>query len=247
MGREVPARRGPGDRDGTRSKITGLVLELSGYSHTLGAPECVSIMPSKLKIYFCGSIRAGRGDVDLYGRIVEMLGAYGKVLTPFVADKAVMGTSPEEGTARGDKEIYDRDMELMGECHAVVAEVTQPSLGVGYELGQGSAMGKTILCLYRPQQDKLLSAMIRGAEQKGKFITRDYKEEELPKIFEEFFTECVAIKHKDSLDWDTYEPIAQHPRLSVTAGAFNGFGMYTSTNNELLAVVHSVVLIPQLL
>ena len=36
----------------------------------------------------------------------------------------------------------------------VVAEVTQPSLGVGYEIGRAVAFGKTILCLYRPQPDK---------------------------------------------------------------------------------------------
>ena len=32
---------------------------------------------------------------------------------------------------------------------AVIAEVTQPSLGVGYEIGRALAMGKKILCLYR--------------------------------------------------------------------------------------------------
>ena len=37
---------------------------------------------------------------------------------------------------------------------AIVAEVTQPSLGVGYEIGRAVAMGKRILCLYRPQPDK---------------------------------------------------------------------------------------------
>ena len=36
----------------------------------------------------------------------------------------------------------------------LVAEVTQPSLGVGYELGRAVAMGKKILCLYRPQSDR---------------------------------------------------------------------------------------------
>ena len=46
----------------------------------------------------------------------------------------------------------------------MVAEVTQPSLGVGYELGRAVDMGKAILCLYRPQEDKLLSAMIRGMD-----------------------------------------------------------------------------------
>ena len=36
----------------------------------------------------------------------------------------------------------------------LIAEVTQPSLGVGYEIGRAVAMGKNILCLYRPQQGK---------------------------------------------------------------------------------------------
>ena len=36
----------------------------------------------------------------------------------------------------------------------MVAEVTQPSLGVGYEIGRGFALGLKILCLYRPQPDK---------------------------------------------------------------------------------------------
>ena len=36
----------------------------------------------------------------------------------------------------------------------MIAEVTQPSLGVGYEIGRGFALGLNILCLYRPQPDK---------------------------------------------------------------------------------------------
>ena len=36
----------------------------------------------------------------------------------------------------------------------LVAEVTQPSLGVGYEIGRAVAMDKKILCLYRPQEGK---------------------------------------------------------------------------------------------
>ena len=36
----------------------------------------------------------------------------------------------------------------------LVAEVTQVSLGVGYEIGRAAIMGKRTLCLYRPQPDK---------------------------------------------------------------------------------------------
>ncbi len=36
----------------------------------------------------------------------------------------------------------------------LVAEVTQVSMGVGYEIGRAVSMGKKTLCLYRPQSDK---------------------------------------------------------------------------------------------
>jgi len=39
-------------------------------------------------------------------------------------------------------------------CPAVVAEVTQPSLGVGYEIGRAIEKNKKILCLFRPDSGK---------------------------------------------------------------------------------------------
>lgn len=38
------------------------------------------------KIYFAGSIRAGRNDAQLYAKIVGILKSYGKVLTEHVGD-----------------------------------------------------------------------------------------------------------------------------------------------------------------
>jgi len=137
-------------------------------------------------IYFCGSIRAGRQDVELYARMIGKLDSYGKVLTPFVGDSKITVKGSEH--TGGDKGIHDRDVELLEKSDAIVAEVTQPSLGVGYEIGRAVAMGKRILCLYRPQPDKLLSAMIRGADDGGsKFLVKDYKEDELDDIFRGFF------------------------------------------------------------
>ena len=50
---------------------------------------------------------------------------------------------------------------MLAKADVVVAEVTQKSLGVGYELGRAEAIGKPILALYRgAKQD--LSAMIAG-------------------------------------------------------------------------------------
>lgn len=121
------------------------------------------------KIYFAGSIRGGRDDVALYFGLVEHLRAHGDVLTEHVADKslALLG---EDGLS--DKKIHDRDINWLGEANIVVAEVTKASLGVGYELGRmverniwvPESQRKHILCLYRPQIDKRLSAMIAGSD-----------------------------------------------------------------------------------
>ncbi len=43
-----------------------------------------------------------------------------------------------------------------------MADVTAPSLGVGYEIGIAETLGKPILCLYRRQRGRRLSAMIAG-------------------------------------------------------------------------------------
>ena len=65
----------------------------------------------KKGIYFCGSIRAGRQDVDLYSTLIEKLNVFGKVMTPFVGDKTItISGSEHEG---GDKGIHDRDVELL--------------------------------------------------------------------------------------------------------------------------------------
>eukprot|EP00088_Acartia_fossae_P039085 TRINITY_DN4067_c0_g1_i1.p1 TRINITY_DN4067_c0_g1~~TRINITY_DN4067_c0_g1_i1.p1 ORF type:complete len:156 (-),score=32.30 TRINITY_DN4067_c0_g1_i1:554-1021(-) len=151
-------------------------------------------MTSALKIYFCGSMRGGRQDVDLYGKLVEKLGAYGSVLTPFVADKKITNLGSEH--AGGDKGIHDRDVELLEQSDVIVAEVTQPSLGVGYEIGRAVAMNKPILCLYRPQEGKLLSGMIRGMDNGSDLRALDYSIDQVDGIIKNFMAQGF-VKTKD--------------------------------------------------
>lgn len=46
----------------------------------------------------------------------------------------------------------------------LVAEVTQPSLGVGYEIGRAVALGKVIICLFRPDsgKSKILRTLLKN-------------------------------------------------------------------------------------
>jgi nucleoside 2-deoxyribosyltransferase len=63
----------------------------------------------------------------------------------------------------GDRYIHDRDMTWLSSCDLVVAEVTAPSLGVGYELGWATALKKPVLCLHQAISGRPLSAMIGGS------------------------------------------------------------------------------------
>ncbi|KAM6922353.1 5-hydroxymethyl-dUMP N-hydrolase isoform 1-T1 [Lycodopsis pacificus] len=140
-----------------------------------------------MKVYFCGSIRGGRDDVHIYRRIVQKLQSYGSVLTEHVGSTEISERG-EDAASGGDRIIHDRDVDWLQQSDVVVAEVTNPSLGVGYELGRAVAMEtKNILCLFRPSSGRRLSAMIRGADDGDQFVVKDYREEEVENVLEEFF------------------------------------------------------------
>ena len=132
-----------------------------------------------MKIYFAGSIRGGRNDAEIYSQIIEFLKRYGKVLTEHVGKKDLnsMGES-----ALSDKQIHDRDIKWLLESDLMVAEVTNPSLGVGYEIGRAIEAEKKIICLYR-ESDKELSAMISGC--KNIDTIKYYQLEDIKKAIED--------------------------------------------------------------
>jgi 2'-deoxynucleoside 5'-phosphate N-hydrolase len=112
-----------------------------------------------MNIYFAGSIRGGREDAALYGRIIDFLKQYGNVFTEHIGDASLTDQGDEGFT---DRQIHDRDMEWLISANVIVAEVTTISTGVGYEIGKAVALGKKVICLYREQPGKKLSAMIAG-------------------------------------------------------------------------------------
>ncbi|KAA3628516.1 MAG: nucleoside 2-deoxyribosyltransferase [Bacteroidetes bacterium] len=135
-----------------------------------------------MKIYFAGSIRGGRDDRALYLDLIQFLQQFGEVLTEHVGDQHLSVYGEDQLTDQG---IYERDMEWLRSCDVVVAEVTTPSLGVGYELGKAEDLGKTILCLYRKQPGKRLSAMLNG---NSNVLNKTYQtREEAFEILSNFF------------------------------------------------------------
>lgn len=111
------------------------------------------------KVYFACSIRGGRDDADWYGDLVEVIKKYAELLTEIFADKQLTTA----GMSKPSGEIWSNDIKWIGQADAIIAEVTNPSLGVGYEIAKAEKMGKPILCLFRQEGERKLSAMIDGS------------------------------------------------------------------------------------
>ena len=112
-----------------------------------------------MKIYFAGSIRGGRDDKELYLQLIQYISQYGQVLTEHIGEKNLTEFGE---TILQDDGIYTRDMAWLRKADVVIAEVSTPSLGVGYEISKAEDMNKKMLCLYRTEPNKRLSAMIGG-------------------------------------------------------------------------------------
>jgi len=59
-----------------------------------------------------------------------------------------------------DTEIFERDMEWLSQAHVVIAEVTQPSLTIGFEIARAITLDKPVLCLFRPSSGHSMKIFI---------------------------------------------------------------------------------------
>ena len=115
-----------------------------------------------LKIYFAGAIRGGREQASGYRDIIRYLKEIGQVFTEHVGDDERLH---REELELSDQEIYQRDMKWLEEADCLIAEVSNPSLGVGYEIARSISMRKPVLCLFNEYAERKLSAMIAGSHE----------------------------------------------------------------------------------
>ena len=109
------------------------------------------------KVYFAGSIRGGRIDADLYGRMIRHMQKTATVLTEHVGRPHLK--LMEQG--KRDIDIYDQDTAWLRESDVLIGECTCPSLGVGYELAYAESKG--IPChIFYDRSKTQLSAMLTG-------------------------------------------------------------------------------------
>jgi hypothetical protein len=147
-------------------------------------------------IYFGGAIRGGREGMETYRGLISHLKNYGNVLTEHIGNINLTSS----GESLSDSKIHDRDIGWLGKANVLVMDVTYASLGVGYEIGRivernlwvPEFQKKNILCLYRPQIDKRLSAMINGCRglSVGQYIGLD----EAKMVIDNFFDSIERLR-----------------------------------------------------
>ncbi len=134
-----------------------------------------------MKVYFSCSLTGGRTDEAIYGALVDHMQAAGhEVLTAHLARPEVMRA--ERVVDPG--EVYHRDIAWIEECQALVAEVSTPSHGVGYEIAYALERRKPVLCLYR--REARVSKMITGNDMPTLRVGTYASAEEATRVLQEY-------------------------------------------------------------
>jgi nucleoside 2-deoxyribosyltransferase len=153
----------------------------------------ISSIIAHMKIYFSGSISGGRDHAAIYQHLVAYLQALGHaVLSAHVADPAML----EREKDTPPRVVFERDVAWVHDCDVMIAEVSTPSLGVGYEYGLAVQLGKPVLCVYR--SGLRMSKMITGNPAPHLTVHTYSTEPELDQILATFLDAIILRSTRES-------------------------------------------------
>jgi nucleoside 2-deoxyribosyltransferase len=110
-----------------------------------------------MNIYFACAITGGREFEPVYQALVAALEADGhQIPTSHLAASEVIYLEK----VIQPQEVYARDVAWIRAADALIAEVSVPSHGVGYEIAFALGLGKPVLACHRA--DRAVSKMITG-------------------------------------------------------------------------------------
>jgi len=113
------------------------------------------------KIFFSCSMRGGfsrltQEELRKIPDIIEELGL-------MVISRHQTSENFEEIESRlTEQEIHNRDYRWLTEADLVIAEITNPSLGVGAEIADAVNLGIPVLCVYKQEYEHRISAYVCG-------------------------------------------------------------------------------------
>jgi len=141
-----------------------------------------------MNIYFACSITGGRSDEPFYIKIVDTLISDGhSIPTAHLSQQDVVDLE----AILEPVEVYTRDTNWIDACDALIAEVSTPSHGVGYEIAYALHQGKHALCIYKSGIP--ISKMLSGNTH-PKICVKSYQNSnEMVQIIRNFIEELPTI------------------------------------------------------
>lgn len=116
-----------------------------------------------MNIYFACSIVGGRQDEAIYMQLVEALQGDGHEVPTAILAGPEVGTL--ESRAHPAREVYLRDTAWIEAADAMIAEISTPSHGVGFEIAYALHRAKPVLALH--DENRMVSKMITGNNMPG--------------------------------------------------------------------------------
>lgn len=110
-----------------------------------------------MKVFFAGSIRGGRQLISTYRHIMDLVKSCDHTI---MSEHVVSRDLERKEAAMSEQEIFEKDIDWIREADCVIAEVTVPSTGTGYEICHAITLRKPVLCLYAEGSNA--SAMVLG-------------------------------------------------------------------------------------
>lgn len=128
------------------------------------------------KVYFACAVSGGQDYTFVYKDMVKAIKAAGAEIRGEVfADpnlKAGVGTKDPPDF------IWKRDIGWMRQSDAFIAEASQPSLGVGYEIALAESLDKPVLVLFYKNALNRFSPMIAGNPNIETFVYANHEQAE---------------------------------------------------------------------
>lgn len=133
-----------------------------------------------------------------------------------------------------DKDYFEEDTQAIEESDFVVAEISYPSSGVGFQIAYALTKKKKVLCLFKGNLNKTVSKFLKSLPDDHTKIVK-YDSDNLHQILSDYFSATkpyklykfnfiISEKIRDYLDWlekDPSQSISEKLRFLVEKKIIN--------------------------
>lgn len=146
-----------------------------------------------IKVYFTASTTHDGKYLEQYKQIIKYIKDHGFRLTSGnqIINKEIL----EKDKILNKEQIFKREKERIENSDCIIAEVTEPSHGVGGEIVYGLVSNKPVLGLVYANSQDIISPMIAGNPSDNFFLER-YDFDSLPYVLKNFMEHIDAIKQR---------------------------------------------------